>query len=314
MFAVSSGDRAILARYFPERGDWAPLGIEGIGPIQYLQSGHILFQQAGATVVAPFDPSAGRLTGPPTRILEAADPQHLAVSPSGTVAYVHFPEGTGMSLVRIDRSGSREPLVERRQAYRWPRLSPDGRRLVVGIQGAALVARLWLIDLTDGRRDLLQDGGGGNSEPVWTREGEKIAYSSRRSTSDVYWQAGRGGGESEMLSEEPIDQWPTSFPPDGKLLAFYGGPTGGDQDIWVVPTEGGGQARVVVDDPGTQRGGRFSPDGRWLLYSSAEAGEPAIYAQRYPDWIAGFWCHPRAGSIRRGRLMGEKSSIPTATG
>jgi serine/threonine protein kinase/Tol biopolymer transport system component len=281
LFAVAHDGRSTLARYFPNRGDWTDLGTEGTGPIEYLRSGQLVFQQAGSTVIAAFDPGGNGTIGPARRVLEAAHPDHFAISPSGTVAYVDFQEGTGLSLVRVDRSGGLTPLLARIDDYRWPRLSPDGRRLAVGV-GDVRESHLWLVDLADGRRDRIQDDGTLNGEPVWSPAGERIAYSSLRATADVYWQASRGGN-SEVLSAEPFDQWPTSISPDGKLLLFYTGPSGGYSDIRVARTDGGGTAEVVVDDPGFQRGGRFSPDGRWLLYSSQESGASAIYVRRYPE-------------------------------
>jgi len=285
LFAVQHDGRSMLARYFPDRKDWTTLGTEGNGPIEFLQAGYLVFQQAGAIVVAEFDPRGDGTIGPATRVLEAANPEHVAVSSSGTAAYVEFPEGTGVSLVRVDRSGRVTPLVARVDNYRWPRLSPDGRRLAVGV-GDVRKSRLWLVDLADGRRDLVQDSSKTmNTEPVWTPGGDRIAYGSSRSTADVYWLASRGG-TSEVLSAEPYDQWPTSFSPDGKLLLFYTWPSVGHSqysDIRVARTDGGGPSEVVVDDPGQQRGGRFSPDGHWLVYSSEESGESAIYVRRYPE-------------------------------
>jgi len=72
------------------------------------------------------------------------------------------------------------------------------------------------------------------------------------------------GGKSSLLSEEQIDQWPTSFSPDDTLLAFYGGISGSDQDIWVVPVDGSDKAQVIVDDPGMQRGGLIGEIERLL--------------------------------------------------
>ena len=282
LFGIEYGEeRSVIARTTPGTGSWERLGIEGSGPLSYLQSGHLVFQRAGATVVAPFDLTDGTV-GSPIPVLADADPGHVDASPGGTAAYVHFPEGSGRTLVRVDRDGEIESLVEEKGTYRWPRLSPDGMRLAVGKEWASW-ERIWTIDLVSSRQTLLQDvGSRGNSEPVWTRDGTRLAYASGRSTADVYWQEA-GGGESEILSEEEIDQWPTSFSPDGRLLMFYGGASNGDQDIWVVPVDGSAAATAVVREPGSQRSGRFHPAGSWIVYSSLDTGRSEIVVRKYPE-------------------------------
>lgn len=173
-----------------------------------------------------------------------------------------------------------EPLVEQTEAgYRWPRLSPDGDRLAVGMEDieADTLPDVWVIDLETGGRTPLLDAGRLNTEPLWSPDGARVVYSSGRTDgSDLYWQASDGGGTSEALSEEPFTQWPTSFSADGKRLAFY------DADVYIMSLDDG-ESTLAVGGPGTQRGARFSPDDRWLAYSSDHTGRDEVYMRRFPD-------------------------------
>ncbi|UCF37998.1 MAG: protein kinase [Acidobacteriota bacterium] len=301
LFSIDEvGNRSVLARYFPDNDSRETLDVEGSGPFSYLSSGHLVFQQAGVSVVAPFDLTDSTL-GTPVPVMPGVDPLFLDVSPGGTAVYLHFPGGGGSSIVRVGRDGSATRLIEQKANYRWPRLSPDGLRLAIGKEeGEATnwfagkqAPSIWTIDLASSRESLLQDSGGYNTEPVWTPNGKRIAYSAARTTSDIYWQEARGG-VSEPLSEEDLDQWPTSFSADGSVLMFYGSPLPGrtaimgsastDQDdIWVVPVDGSSPAKAIVREPGSQKSGRFHPQGSWIAYSSMETGKPQIMVRKYPE-------------------------------
>ncbi len=234
---------------------------------------------------------SGQVRGTPRPILADANALHYAVSPNGTAVYVHFPAGSGSQVVRVDRSGRPEPLLDRREVlFRWPRLSPDGERLAVGIanvggDGIRLGASrgMWVYDLESQRRNRLQDAGAFNSEPVWSPDGDRVVYSSAGSSvSHLYWQPSDGGGTSEPLSEEPLNQWPTSFSSDGSLLAFYVDLLDTNGDLYILSVKDGA-SEAVLEETRLQRGARFSPNDNWLAYSSNHTGQTEVYIRPYPD-------------------------------
>jgi Tol biopolymer transport system component len=81
----------------------------------------------------------------------------------------------------------------------------------------------------------------------------------------------------ERLTTGESTETPSSFSPDGTLLAFRRG-----SDIWVLPMDGERKPQRVVVEEGDQRSPQFSPDGRWLAYTSNESGRLEVYMQPFP--------------------------------
>ena len=99
--------------------------------------------------------------------------------------------------------------------YRWPRLSPDGRRLAIGTTRG-----LEVLDL-DRRASWRMDG---SSEPVWTPDGRHVIMSSGdRPSAGLRMQVADGSRPAEtLLTIADGDAYPTSVSADGAWLAFYG--------------------------------------------------------------------------------------------
>ena len=83
------------------------------------------------------------------------------------------------------------------------------------------------------------------------------------------------------MTTSEYTQAPSSWSPDGQLLAFTEiNPTTG-YDIWVLRM-GDRKAQPFLRTPPTKLCPRFSPDGRWLAYISDESGRYEVYVQSYP--------------------------------
>ena len=285
LVGVQTEERRRVARYFPqgERLEYLPIDAEP--PAFYLPGGRLVYQARSSVWVAPYDLGRG-VVGDPVELLSGVGNDEWAVSPSGVLAYL-FARSRGRRVVAVDRQGRALVLVEEEREYNWPRIAPDGRRFAVG-HDAPEGAGLWIYELGSGRRLQLQ-APGGNGEPTWTPDGRRVAYSTTRTEGGhLHWQLADGSGVSELLHAGTFAQWPTSFSPDGRAIAFYGADGEDPEDsIWIatLPTDGRGEAsaRRAIGGPGTQRAGAFSPDGRWLAYSSSESGESQIYVRPYPD-------------------------------
>ncbi|OFW13825.1 MAG: hypothetical protein A3F70_00595 [Acidobacteria bacterium RIFCSPLOWO2_12_FULL_67_14] len=127
--SLSSGERTVL--------------VEGGSDARYLPAGHLVYAVQGTLLAVPFDVGRLQVTGAAVPVIEGvrrpvqAPGNSLAaqfsVAANGTAVYVAGAARAGFQdLAFSGRDGSREPLNLPPDTYRYPRLLPDGRQLVVG--------------------------------------------------------------------------------------------------------------------------------------------------------------------------------------
>src|SRR5207245_9297109 len=122
-------------------------------------------------------------------------------------------------LVWVSRNGAEQPLAAPTRAYVYPRLSPDGRRLAVGITEQE--TQVWLYDLSREPLTRFTFEGHQNANAVWTPDGKRIAIqSNREGPLNIFWQLADGSGRLERLTTSEYNNFPMSWSPDGQLLAF----------------------------------------------------------------------------------------------
>jgi serine/threonine-protein kinase len=183
------------------------------------------------------------------------------------------------SLVWVDRDGATEPVTNDQRAFSWPRLSPDGRRLVVTVVG--LSDDIWVLDIGRGVFTRLTYEGR-NVSPIWTPDSSRVTYSSLKSPPagpEICWKLADGSGEEERLFEKDLAQFANSWSPDGKTLAFTDVHDQTGSDIWMLSLEDEPKAEPFLATQFLETHSYFSPDGRWLAYQSNESGRSEIYVR-----------------------------------
>jgi Tol biopolymer transport system component len=164
-------------------------------------------------------------------------------------------------------------------------------------------ADIWIYDLRRDAMSRLTYGGGDYQFPVWTPDGRYIVFSSGLSGGGLQWIRADGASRAQRLVSSEFGQFPWSFTPDGKRLAYAEFPRGGGSgDIWTVPIEfnnGGlkaGKAEEFLKTAANELYPAFSPDGHWLAYRSLETGISQIYVRAFPD-VGGKWQISDGGGV-----------------
>jgi serine/threonine-protein kinase len=252
----------------------------------YAPSGHLLYFQGGIAYAQLFDPNRLQVSGEAVPVLDRVanlggingGASELALSPTGTLAYVSGVIREPQSLVWVSRDGTEQTIAVPTGTYGGgPRLSPDGQQIAVTVVGTS-ESDIWVYDLSRTTATRLTFGGR-NLWPVWTPEGARIAYaSSREGSTNAYWKQADGSGAEEQLTTTLETYFPQSFSPDRKILLLSQLPG----RVAVLPLEAPRKPWVFQTGEGGVIAPAFSPDGRWIAYMSNESGRNEVYVRPYP--------------------------------
>jgi serine/threonine-protein kinase len=254
---------------------------------RYAVSGQLVYAQGGSLMAVPFDPQRLAITGAAVPVVESvlqspsSGAAQYSFSATGSLVYISGGvQADQRSLVWVNRNGAEQPVAAPARAYVFPRLSPDGRRVGVGITEQE--TQVWLYDLALETLTRFTFEGNVNLNTAWTPDGKRIAFqSNKEGPLNLFWQRADGSGGLERLTTSAYNNFPMSWSPDGQLLAYVEvNPTTG-YDIWVLRLSDH-KAQPFLRTPFNESVPRFSPDGRWLAYVSNESGRWEIYVQPYP--------------------------------
>ena len=115
--------------------------------------------------------------------------------------------------------------------------------------------------------------------PVWSPDGDHIAFTSKRDGNDEVYVMDADGSNQTNVSRSPAaaDSRP-AWSPDGKRLAFASNRDSAPDtfDIYVMNADGSEQKRLT-DDPAFDSDPAWSPDGKRLAFSSNRAGNFEVF-------------------------------------
>jgi serine/threonine protein kinase len=244
-------------------------------------TGHLLFGRDGAVWAVAFDSKNVSTIGPavpviPTGVVNTVRSGSLGflVSSTGTLIFVPA-DFDAKRVVSVGRDGSMLALNMPPSRYGMPRISPDGRRLLVEAQGSTIET----LDLVRGTHARLTASSMGTSFPTWTADSKGVVF---KRFNMPFWTAADGSGRAGPVPEGLINDFPSSPgpEPDSILDVRIQPETSGD--IFLISITGKFQPKALLSTSAYEGGPQLSPDGHWMLYQSNESGQPEIYIRRYP--------------------------------
>jgi len=264
----------------------------GFSP-RYLATGHLVYANGNELFALRFDVNTLEVSGGPVplvqgvqRSLAAAGVAQYDVSDDGTLVYVGGSSvGLRRTLLWVDRDGREEELSVDPGGYVYPRISPDGTRVVLDNRGDDV--QLWVWDLQAETRTRLTIGQGAGNYPIWTPDGQRIAY--HATAGDIDWKAANDTGTPETVAtnvalgdNSPVSPYFFSLAGDAVVFRSESNPETGD-DIGIIAVEDGAEPEWLLATPYNERNAELSPDGRWMAYESDDSGRYEVYVRPFPD-------------------------------
>ena len=286
MSEAESYDDAAIAVVSTRTGERRILVEGGCYP-RYSPSGHVVYGRNGSLLAVPFDQDRLEVTGQPFTVLEGVmmsrntGVANFDVAANGDLLYVPGKaDGGARTLHWVDRSGQAEQLPLPPRSYLHPRISPDGRKLAIEVEGSS--HDVFVYDFTsDVLTNITLDGI--SHWPIWSPDGQRIGYRSGPMGRFQLWQvAADRSRPAERLAVNVRSATAESFHPDGQALAFTDTTYGGPVKIAVMSLGGDPRPQPLDEAAFAQGSPKFSPDGRSLAYCTNESGRPQVYVKAFP--------------------------------
>lgn len=267
--------------------------IEGGSDARYLRSGHIIFAFSGTLRAVTFDLGRLEVTSGAVPVLEGVrravndGGAQYAVSDSGSLIYVPGPVTATLNqhdLALFDRKGMMEFLKLPPGPKGVPRFSPDGRHIAFESSSSQETFVL-IYDVAGNSVPRRLTFGGKNRFPIWSHDGQRIAFQSdREGDLGIYWQRAYGTGTAERLTKAEMDtaHTPESWAPGGEGFLFDM-VKGATHSLWFYSLRDKKAAPFGAVQSAIPPNAVFSPNGKWVAYASDETGKREVYVQPFPS-------------------------------
>src|SRR5215472_17670270 len=126
--------------------------------------------------------------------------------------------------------------------------SPDGSRIIAGRGNQNdEQSPLWMLDLARGLASRFPTDPPGGRFPVWSPDGSRIVFASKRSgRRNLYQRLSNGGGGDELLFMADEDIFPLSWSRNGGFLGVTGSASASTQFVITINAKGPPSGKPMV--------------------------------------------------------------------
>lgn len=160
-----------------------------------------------------------------------------------------------------DFASGRTKMIDASKFIGGAGLSPDGSRVAVSGRG-----EVFSVPAKAGvTRNLTNSSGHHDRNPVWSPDGEWIAYVSDKTGEDeLYVQKQDGTEPARQLTKDNTNyMYSAKWSPDGKKLLY----SDREQHIYIVDVASGKKTSMVHSNQWELRDFSISPDNKWVCYT-----------------------------------------------
>jgi eukaryotic-like serine/threonine-protein kinase len=253
----------------------------------YVRSGHLVYWDWSGGRLAAVAMDAERLTvkGTPVTLdfelnTTGDTVASFDVSSNGTLVYsLGGVLGGDFTVEQVDRRGQWSPLIAEPASWSQPRLSPDGRQLLLRV-AAQPECSIWLFDFE--RRALSRLGLDGDlHNPLWLADGEGFLVSRQAPNADRQVFESRSGDTLAGVFEAEFSARAETVSADGRYIAVTYDDRRDRNDI-LVHDRARGETRPFLATEFDEDHPAFSPDGSLLAYAANDTGRSEIYVRSFP--------------------------------
>ncbi|NNE48409.1 MAG: protein kinase [Rhodothermales bacterium] len=254
---LNTGDRSIL--------------VEGAAAAAYAPSGHLVYAQGdidGQVLARPIGAGTGRLLGPAVPVIGRTGFWTYGIGLDGSLAYTGAESGqeSHKSLYWISEEGRvLDTLAFALEVYQGIQISPDGSKVLAGVDPVANFSDIYVYDLNTGMRDQINSQG---TVAMWSADGRDVMMTAAR---DGYSMPIRQPLDRSR-PEEAIDtsaRFLAGMSRDGRYLVLGLSDDENDfranSDLQLLDLESGGTTPVDTSS-WNHFTASFSPDGRYIAY------------------------------------------------
>jgi len=279
----------------------------------YAKPGYLLFRREAMLLAQKFDADRLELSGDPFPVAEQVGfdgityQMLVSASDQGVLAYQSLGAGK-TQLVWFDREGKKSGVAGAPGDYSDLTLSADGKRLAFfRVDPDTGNADIWLMDLASGEPSRFTFDTAVDFAPIWSPDGERIAFASlREGAPNLFQKMANGSGQEDPLYQSPLAKLPSDWSNDGRFLLCGTVDPKTKYDLWVLSIGGDRKWEVFWQTPANESRAMFSPNGRWVVYESDESGKKEIYVQSFPGSGAKWQISLSGGSQPRWRRDGKE--------
>jgi len=274
-------------------GELGSLDVKPLGPASsmavFAEPGFLLYVRGQTLVAERIDLQTQELVGEP-EVLGVTLPGSISVSGHRSLAVSQGILASRMDtrsdtrLVLVDRAGRQlsDISADHKAWHNLPRLSPDGRQLVVGtVEPTSTTGAIWLHDLERGIANPFQHEEGHEQSAIWSPTGDRLAYATARAAEEhlVYLGSVDRPDEKQLVFQAADSIGVEFWAADGRAVVISKYGQDGRTDLWMLNLDSETEAVELFPGAGSRWSADLAPDGQWVVYSSDETRRPEVYAR-----------------------------------